>query len=96
MIDTTNAIFRISCAAEFALKLIGREITHGCHVTVCQCEEATPYFGAPTQFWSSCPHLEISRLQLYPSPYFGQLRFISFYIRCKMGNVRVRFGGRFR
>ncbi len=36
---------------------------HACHVPVCQWEEATPYFGAPTPFWSSCPRLEISRLQ---------------------------------
>ncbi len=38
------------------------EKKHACHVPVCQWEEATPYFGAPTPFWSSRPHLEISRL----------------------------------
>ncbi len=67
MIDTTNKIFWINCGAEFALKLIGRK---NCACVSCAClsmEEATPYFGAPTPFWSSHPHLEISRLQLYPS-----------------------------
>ncbi len=131
MIDTTNKIFRISCGAEFALKLIGRK---NCACVSCAClstgstwssatqndhrmtskyresnkkavgsyafesllryfdvirwsfcsallqvectlwEKATPYFGAPTPFWSSRPHLELSRLQLYPSrlkyPYY--------------------------
>ncbi len=38
---------------------------HACHVPVCQWEEDTPYFGAPTPFWSSRPILEISGLQLY-------------------------------
>ncbi len=46
---------------------LGEKNVHACHVPVCQWEEATPYFGAPTPFWHSRPHLEISRLQLYPS-----------------------------
>ncbi len=40
-------------------------------------KEATPYFGAPTPFWSSRPHLEISRLQLYPSHGLGNSQFTS-------------------
>ncbi len=49
-----------------------KKIVHACHVPVCQWEKATPYFGDPTLFWSSCPHLEISRLQLYPSQIIRQ------------------------
>jgi len=45
VIETTNKIFRISCGRSFAMKWIGRNFLHACHVSVCQWEEATHYFG---------------------------------------------------
>ncbi len=73
--DTTNKIFKISCGAEFALKLIGRK---NCAYVSCACLSmggSHALFGAPTPFWSSRPHLEISRLQLYPT---SQIQLSSF------------------
>ncbi len=57
----TNTIFRISCGAECALKLIGRK---NCGCVSCACLSMG---GSHALFLSSRPLLEISRLQLYPS-----------------------------
>ncbi len=61
MIDTTNKIFRISCGAEFALKLIGRK---NCACVSCACPSME---GSHALFWSSHPVLE------FPPP-FGDLQ----------------------
>ncbi len=61
MIDTINKIFRISCGAEFALKLIGRK---NCACVSCACPSMG---GSHALFWSSHPVLE------FPPP-FGDLQ----------------------
>ncbi len=61
MIDTTNKIFRISCGAEFALKLIGRK---NCACVSCACLSMGESHAL---FWSSHPVLE------FPPP-FGDLQ----------------------
>ncbi len=61
MIDTTNKIFRISCGAACALKLIGRK-NYAC--VSCACLSMG---GSHALFWSSHPVLE------FPPP-FGDLQ----------------------
>ncbi len=52
---------------------LGEKIAHACHVPVCQWEKPRPILELPPRFEVPAPHLEISRLQLYPSQIFGML-----------------------
>ncbi len=53
----TQPIKSLESAVGWSLHLswLEEKNVHACHVPVCQWEEAMPYFGAPTPFWSTRP-----------------------------------------
>ncbi len=96
VIDTTNKIFRISCGAEFALKMIGRK---KCACVSCACLSMGGSHALFSEFPPPFGDLQAAVIPLFSRHYNHscqvRLLYTSFFVKLreKIPGLRLRFFG---